>query len=415
MSAAALATPALRTEPARPLLSLCLATYNRARYLDRYLTHHLTAFDQAGLDYELTVSDNCSTDETPEILARYAARFPRLRVVRQASNIGVYGNIFHTVQHARGEVIVSIADDDMLVPHNALRYVETLAGDPALVMIQSPWFMLDETQNDAVIGKFYDFPAPVRFGKDHFSQCLQFLLSHHVFPECWITKRSVIREVFAMPNSFAFSFFTMLGRALHAGDVLFTPEPHAMVTAIAKGANQHAGNGEAMQSWDCYRGGLEVFASYARLFEPGVTIEPASLASALQSFTMLRMQVAARLHAGARNWSNAWHLDRRLLAFGFDQPIGVERADLGKLAAIETAITETAVLGARTMIVDDRVVDTLLGMLKLPEGIALARMDAPEPADGQRGILWLGEPPVGVVRSDDVVCDLFAVLNRFPS
>ena len=30
-----------------PLLSLCLATYNRARYLDRYLSHHLGALDAA--------------------------------------------------------------------------------------------------------------------------------------------------------------------------------------------------------------------------------------------------------------------------------------------------------------------------------------------------------------------------------
>ena len=29
--------------PIKPTLSLCLATYNRARYLDRYLTHHLSA------------------------------------------------------------------------------------------------------------------------------------------------------------------------------------------------------------------------------------------------------------------------------------------------------------------------------------------------------------------------------------
>ena len=65
-----------------PLLSLCLATYNRARYLDRYLTHHLDAFEAAGVDYELVVSDNASTDETPQILAAYAARYPRMRVSR---------------------------------------------------------------------------------------------------------------------------------------------------------------------------------------------------------------------------------------------------------------------------------------------------------------------------------------------
>ena len=71
--------------PTTPLLSLCLATYNRARYLDRYLTHHLGGLDAAGIDYELVVSDNCSTDETPQILARYAAEHPRMRVSSTSS------------------------------------------------------------------------------------------------------------------------------------------------------------------------------------------------------------------------------------------------------------------------------------------------------------------------------------------
>src|SRR5215218_9363411 len=102
-------SPALHTESARPLVSLCLATYNRARYLDRYLTHHLEAFEAAAIDYELVVSDNCSTDETPDILARYAAAHPRMRVVRQPRNLGAYPNILTTLREARGEVVVSIS------------------------------------------------------------------------------------------------------------------------------------------------------------------------------------------------------------------------------------------------------------------------------------------------------------------
>src|SRR5678815_480425 len=68
-SSAALESSDMPGSPTTPLLSLCLATYNRARYLDRYLTHHLGALGAAGIDYELVVSDNCSTDETPQILA----------------------------------------------------------------------------------------------------------------------------------------------------------------------------------------------------------------------------------------------------------------------------------------------------------------------------------------------------------
>src|SRR3954470_1391496 len=101
--------------PATPLLSLCLATYNRARYLDRYLTHHMEAFEAAGVDYELVVSDNGSDDEAPGILARYAKQYPRMRVTRQPRNLGAYPNILTTLRQAEGEVVVSIADDDLAV------------------------------------------------------------------------------------------------------------------------------------------------------------------------------------------------------------------------------------------------------------------------------------------------------------
>src|SRR3954454_22843834 len=140
--------------PTTPLLSLCLATYNRARYLDRYLSHHLGALDAAGIDYELVVSDNGSTDETPDILARWAAERPRMRVSRQPRNVGAYPNILTTLHRARGEVVVSIADDDLAIPDQLIAYARRMAEDPALVMVQAPWLLMDETKDNAITGKF---------------------------------------------------------------------------------------------------------------------------------------------------------------------------------------------------------------------------------------------------------------------
>ena len=178
--------------PTMPLLSLCLATYNRARYLDRYLTHHLGALDAAGVDYELVVSDNCSADETPEILARYASRRPRMRVTRQPRNVGVYPNILTTLHQARGEVVVSIADDDMAIPDQLLAYVQRMIDEPSLVMIQAPWLLTDETKDNAVIGKFYDFEGEWRFETGQYGNCLAFVIQNHVFPECWVMRRSAM-------------------------------------------------------------------------------------------------------------------------------------------------------------------------------------------------------------------------------
>lgn len=409
----AIGAPTIRTEAARPLLTLCLATYNRARYLDRYLTHHLTAFEAAGLDYELLVSDNCSTDATPEILARYAARYPRMRVVRQSSNIGAHANIMWTFYQARGQIVVSISDDDMMVPHQLLNYVRRMEADRDLVMLQAPWFLLDETRDNAIIGKFYDLPAERRFGEGEHAPCLEFLLNGHIFPECWLLRTDAVSRVIGARHRYAYNYFNMLTRALSLGDVLFAPDPHITATAIAKGQNAHVGNGEVMEGWDMYRGGLELLASYAQAARPGSLNGPA-LAHAIQMFTLSRMQVAARFHAMAQNWSSTWHLTRRIHAYGVTCDIGIDHANLATLAALETALDECSQLGADRVVMEGGISDRVLEQLKVPEGLTLGR---PGLAAGDRAIAYCGTGKLPEQHRPglDFAYDLTATLHRFPA
>jgi glycosyltransferase involved in cell wall biosynthesis len=411
--ATAMAMPVVRADAARPLLTLCLATYNRARYLDRYLTHHLTAFETASIDYELVVSDNCSTDETPEILARYAASHPKMRISRQHENVGAYPNILKTLHQARGEIVVSIADDDMMVPHQLLNYVRRMEQDRDLVMLQSPWYLLDETRNDAIIGKFYDLPAERRFASGDYGPCLEFILNGHVFPECWLMRTNAVSRVFGARHTYAYGFFNMVARALSLGDVLFAPEPHITATAIAKGQNAHVGNSEVMEGWDMYRGGLELLASYAQAARPGALNGPA-LSHAIQMFTLSRMQVAARFHAMARNWSNAWHLSRRIHAYGVTCDIGIDHRNLATLAALETAIAECVQLGADAIAMEDGISDHVLEQMTVPDNIRIGRCGIPA---GEKAIAYCGSGklPESHRIGLDFAYDLTATLHRFPA
>jgi Glycosyl transferase family 2 len=397
----------------KPLLTLCLATYNRARYLDRYLTHHLTALDAFGIDYELVISDNCSTDETPGIVARYAAAHPQIRASRQTENVGAYPNILKTLHQARGEIVISIADDDMMVPHQLLNYVKRMDEDRDLVMLQSPWYLLDETRDNAIMGKFYDLPAERRFSYGDFAPCLEFILNGHVFPECWLLRANAVSRVIGPPHSYAYSFFNMIGRALSLGDVLFSPEPHITATAIAKGQNHHEGNAEVMGGWDMYRGGLEMLASYAQAAKPGSLNGPA-LAHAIQMFVLARMQVAARFHAMARNWSNAWHLTRRIHAYGVTCDTGIHHANLSTLAALETALAECSQLGADTVVMEDGISDRVLEQLKVPDRITLGRAGM---AVGEKATAFCGSGklPDNHRAGLDFAYDLTATLHRFPA
>ena len=397
-----------------PTLSLCLATYNRAHYLERYLTHHVSALEAAGVDYELVISDNCSTDETPAILARHADANPRLRVARQATNVGMYPNVLSTLYRARGEIVVSIADDDLAVFPQLLIYVQRMLDDPSLVMVQSPWLLRDEQNGDAIMGKFYDLEVERRLRVGDYANCLEFVIQNQVFPECSIVRRAIIPSIIAPPQRFVFSFLAMLAHALGKGDVLFCPEPHILATAISKDAEVHVGDREAMESWDTYRGGLELLASYARQFNPGGLPDTAAVGRAIQRFVWKRMAVAARLQARARHWSNAYQILRRLHAYDLTADFGVDYNRIARLAAIETALLECRQRGAEIVVLGADVTDDLAASIKVVEGLEVFRAEVVGSGNSRRAYCSDSPPPDGLLRDGDFHCDLAAVIERFP-
>ncbi|BBI34511.1 glycosyltransferase [Cohnella abietis] len=98
-----------------PLLSICIPTYNRSKELIECLESVMPQTSASGL-IEVCVSDNASDDATPAILAEYVMKYPQLRVVRQAENIGGERNYLEIVKFARGKYAKLHGDDDYFVP-----------------------------------------------------------------------------------------------------------------------------------------------------------------------------------------------------------------------------------------------------------------------------------------------------------
>ena len=64
-------------------VSILLATYNGERYLAEQLDSLL---GQTFNDFKLYISDDCSTDTTPEILMHYKAKYPEKIFITFAEN-----------------------------------------------------------------------------------------------------------------------------------------------------------------------------------------------------------------------------------------------------------------------------------------------------------------------------------------
>jgi glycosyltransferase involved in cell wall biosynthesis len=66
--------------------------------------------------FVLLISDNCSTDETGDICRKLAAADPRVRYVRQTTNLGPAGNFNYLLQKADSPFFMWAAHDDVWAP-----------------------------------------------------------------------------------------------------------------------------------------------------------------------------------------------------------------------------------------------------------------------------------------------------------
>lgn len=413
-SAAALTSPAI-APAARPLVTIALPTYNRAQYLDRFFSHHIDAFTARGIDFEILVSDNCSTDNTAEIVARWVKDEPRIRSVRQTENIGAYGNFLYSWRQARGEFAIWVGDDDLLVPDVVMDYLGRLSADPDLVMVQAPWMLIDETRDNAEMGTFYRIEGERTFRQGEHARCLDYLLDHHIFPEWFIIRTDVVHDVIEPVTGFVFHYFAHLARALTVGSVLFAPRPFARVTAISKGGVNHSGNSETMDGWDRFRGGVEFFASFIEPAPLADPVQSAPLLRRFQDFTLKRMQVAINLHVQAGNWSHAYHLDRRVRAYGQPGCHPDMRPVVSGLCAIETLVAEARAQARHLLVLDDLIADDTLESLNPKIRSAIIRRRDPRAAsDTPKAFALVQPPPVGIVGPNDLVLDLHAAFRRTP-
>jgi len=119
------------TDERIPRVSIGLAVYNGDQYLEQALDSILA---QSYRDFELIISDNASNDRTQAICEAYAARDPRIRYYRNATNIGGANNENLTFRLARGEYFRWAAHDDVCAATLLEVCVEILDRFPQVVL-----------------------------------------------------------------------------------------------------------------------------------------------------------------------------------------------------------------------------------------------------------------------------------------
>ncbi len=171
--------------PTSPLVSVCIPSYNHARYLPAALDG---IFAQTFRDFEVVAVDDGSTDNSLEILNDYARKHPgMMRVYTHTGhrNLGISATDNRAIQEARGIYWCPEDSDDISYPDRLQRQVSMLESRPEIGWIYGVSDYIDQQ------GK----PLPGQYGHD-LSSCpdlVEELILHPIIAPAMI-RMNLLRE-----------------------------------------------------------------------------------------------------------------------------------------------------------------------------------------------------------------------------
>lgn len=200
----------------RPKVTVGLPTYNRAGYLKECLASIL---NQSFRDFEVIVSDNCSTDSTAEVAL--SCTDPRVRYSRNGTNIGHIANMNRCLTLARGQYLVIAHDDDLYAHEFLAREVELLDNSPTVGMVHCATFEIDA---NAIVTRLVRAHATtcILGGKHEF---IRYLQGHNVCCSTVMAPRRVYEEMGGLDTRYMCWDWLMWLRLALRYDIAYIADP----------------------------------------------------------------------------------------------------------------------------------------------------------------------------------------------
>lgn len=115
-------------------ISVCIPTFNGEKYLEECLN---SVLNQTTSDFEVIVSDDCSTDSTCRIIESYQRKDNRIKLHRNNLRLGLYNNFNRCMDLAGGSYLKILGQDDRLEPHALELKADILENAPEVVLVSS--------------------------------------------------------------------------------------------------------------------------------------------------------------------------------------------------------------------------------------------------------------------------------------
>ena len=178
-----------------PLISVIIPVYNVAEYLEQCLE---SVINQTYQNLEIICVDDCSTDNSPQILEYYVNKDPRIKFIKNTSNIGLGYTRNNGLAIATGDYIHFLDSDDWMELNAYETMVNHLRNSGNVDVLRFVWKSID---NNTLKETIHEYPH-----KEHFNKIIIFLNT----PECmpiWSTSAwiQLLKREFLQKHNLSFN------------------------------------------------------------------------------------------------------------------------------------------------------------------------------------------------------------------
>ncbi len=131
----------------KPTVSTVIVSYNHEDFIKQAIDSALA--QKGDFNHEIVLADDGSTDRTPDIIAKYVAKYPfKIRSIGRGGNFGISENYRHAFAEAEGRFIAILEGDDYWTDTEKLvKQAAFLSQNRDATMVMSRIELLDMTTN----------------------------------------------------------------------------------------------------------------------------------------------------------------------------------------------------------------------------------------------------------------------------
>ena len=112
------------------LLSIAIPTYNRAVFLQNLFDNLASQIVKLPGMVQLCISNNCSTDNTEQIIMDFSQKYPGLvKYYKQEKNFGAHVNFWKVLEMSDGDFVWLLGDDDEIASDGIKKVIDVIKND----------------------------------------------------------------------------------------------------------------------------------------------------------------------------------------------------------------------------------------------------------------------------------------------